>query len=50
MSNWDNCDHEWHEKIDSQFHSENKTDVSCTKCGCPGERDTKTGNVFWPAT
>jgi len=47
---WDDCAHEWQEKIDSQSHSENQTDVFCIKCGCPGERDNKTGDVFWPAT
>ncbi len=50
MPDWDNCDHEWRTEIDSQSHSENKTAVFCVKCRCPGEQDSKTGDVFWPAT
>lgn len=46
---WAACDHSWHE-VESQFSSEYATDVRCEKCGCPGEKDNKTGDVFWPAT
>lgn len=24
--------------------------VRCTKCGCHGERDPNTNEVYWPAT
>lgn len=44
------CAHEWRELVDSQFHSDTETDVSCVKCGVSGAKDTKTGDVFWPAT
>ena len=47
---WETCEHEWKAKIDSQFSNEVVEDVVCTKCGCPGERDTHTGFVVWPAT
>jgi hypothetical protein len=50
MSAWNACDHVWRAKIDSQSHSENRTEVFCVKCHCPGERDYKTGDVFWPTT
>ncbi len=49
MSKWDDCfEHDWKE-VDSDIGG-NRTDVVCRKCGCPGERDDKTGEVFWPAT
>ena len=47
---WSNCEHEWQEKIDSQFSSELFTDVVCKKCGCPGQRNESTQEVYWPAT
>ena len=50
MSKWENCDHEWREKVDSQHHSESATDVVCVKCDCPGEKNSKTGDVHWPAS
>ena len=50
MTNWDDCDHEWRVEVDSQFHSQTKTAVICTKCSCPDAKDTRTANVFWPAT
>jgi len=46
---WDNCQHVWDE-TDSQFSNELSTDVRCIKCGCSGEKDNATGEVFWPAT
>jgi site-specific DNA-cytosine methylase len=42
-------EHDW-EEVDSQFSNESFTDVRCTKCGEVGERNEKTGGVFWPAT
>ncbi len=50
MSNWNECEHEWQEHPDSQFSNELVTEVVCKKCGCPGQREEKTGDVFWPAT
>jgi hypothetical protein len=47
---WDECVHKWKAKVDSQFSNEYNEDVDCTVCGCPGDRDIKTGEVFWPAT
>lgn len=47
---WDNCEHEWGVVVDSQYHSETCTAVVCVKCQCPGEHDSDTGLVFWPAT
>lgn len=47
---WDLCDgHVW-EEIESQFSNEYKTDMRCKICGCPGDQDRDTGDVFWPAT
>lgn len=43
------CGHEWKE-IDSQYNNEITTDVVCKKCGVHGEKDNKTGDVFYPAT
>lgn len=48
--NWTYCEHDWIEKTDSQFSNEYFTDVYCIKCGCPGEKYNKTGEVFWPTT
>lgn len=45
---WDACKHEWVRAPgdwDSSFE-----EVVCRICGVPGERDEKTGGVFWPAT
>ena len=50
MPDWNTCNHEWREEIDSQFHNEVETHVVCIKCSCPGAMDIKTGDVFWPAT
>jgi hypothetical protein len=49
-NNWDDCEHIWNAKIDSQFSSEHFTAVKCVKCQCPGEMNNKTGEVYWPAT
>lgn len=46
--NWTECEHEWRE-LDTDIGGE-RTDVVCSKCDCPGERDDRTGEVFWPAT
>jgi hypothetical protein len=50
MHDWYNCDHKWRAEIDSQAHNESQTAVYCMKCGCPGDQENKTGDVFWPAT
>lgn len=50
MDDWDDCEHEWKVKVDSQFSNERYEDVYCTKCQCPGERFLETGEVYWPAT
>jgi len=50
MSDWQTCEHEWKAEIDSMYSNELVEAVKCRKCGCPGERDTFTGHVFWPAT
>lgn len=51
---WFNCEHEWKEHPDSET-----AEVSCVKCGCPGEinvkdcyevGDIERDGVFWPAT
>ena len=48
---WLECEqHEWVEKVDSQFSNEHQVDVYCVRCKCPGEKDLKTGKVFWPTT
>lgn len=49
-TDWYKCAHVWAEEIDSQFSNEYATSVVCEKCKCPGERNEKTGEVFWPAT
>lgn len=43
---WDNCDHEWKEVAGC----DDDNAVRCIKCSCVGERDGKTGRVYWPAT
>lgn len=45
--NWYECDHAW-KPVESQC----ERDVVCTKCGCPGERESDDDNaaVVWPAT
>ena len=50
IDEWGVCKHEWMALSDSQFSNELVEDVKCAKCGCPGERTIKTGEVFWPAT
>lgn len=50
MSAWDECDHEWRNSTRDYDLAGNRSEVVCTKCGCPGERDDDTGEVFWPAT
>lgn len=47
---WNSCDHDWEEMVDSQFSNEKVEAVVCNKCGCHGSRDMLTGFVFWPAT
>jgi len=43
--NWYDCEHEWESNIDSSsIHDE----VTCVKCGCPGERYDD--EVYWPTT
>jgi hypothetical protein len=48
-TDWYKCEHEWEEYGDYDLGGD-RTEVKCTKCGCCGERDDKTGEVFWPAT
>ncbi len=50
MANWKYCEHVWYILEDSQFHNEYELDVRCIKCECPGAKNIKTGDVFWPAT
>ena len=47
---WVDCAHEWLALVDSMYSNEHQEDVRCSVCGCPGERTTATGEVFWPAT
>jgi hypothetical protein len=44
------CEHEWQVKIDSQHHNDFGEEVVCTKCGVHGEKNIKTGEVFWPVS
>jgi hypothetical protein len=46
---YDGHEHDWRVK-DGQGNSELFTEVRCELCGIPGERDEKSGEVFWPAT
>jgi hypothetical protein len=46
---WDDCVHEWEER-DSICSNEYYTFVRCVKCGCPGELEIETNEVYWPAT
>jgi hypothetical protein len=46
---WDNCAHEWEPRGDFDLGG-NRTEVECIHCGCPGERNNDTGEVYWPAT
>lgn len=50
MTDWQNCEHDW-ELSNSEWNCpEDCEEVVCAKCGCPGERYVKTGEVFYPAT
>jgi hypothetical protein len=43
---WETCPEHDFKEVDSQCDR----DVVCSKCGMPGEKDEKTGKVFYPAT
>ncbi|HEY6244589.1 MAG TPA: hypothetical protein VIX17_11605 [Pyrinomonadaceae bacterium] len=48
---WKLCpQHEWKEKIDSQFSNEKYADVYCIHCEAPGEQNRSTKEVTWPTT
>ena len=47
---WKDCDHEWDMEITSMLSNEYVSATKCKKCGVPGEEDTRTGVVYWPAT
>jgi len=50
LPNWCQCPgHVWKE-YESEYTNEYHTQVRCIVCRCPGERDEKTGDVYWPAT
>lgn len=45
------CQHEWKESISSDSEiGGDRTYVKCVRCGVPGERNDKTGDVYYPAT
>ena len=46
---WVECVHDWGPIYDSDI-GEDRIEVICVKCGCPGELDNKTGEVYWPTT
>lgn len=47
---WEDCQkHEWKTRGDFDLGND-RTEVECVNCGMPGERDDKTGEVYWPAT
>lgn len=50
MVDWDRCEHEWKVSNRDWDLPIEREEVVCVKCGCPGERTVKTGEVFWPAT
>lgn len=51
-------DNEWHDGHQHEWVTapgdwdamEGVSEVICSKCGVPGQRTDKTGEVFWPAT
>lgn len=43
------CTHDWEPYGDFDLGG-NRTEVRCTICGVPGERDDETNEVFYPAT
>lgn len=47
MNDWNHCDHEW--ELRAGDCAPGYELVKCAKCGCPGERQTGTDDVFWPA-
>lgn len=48
---WNNCEHEWVTAPgDWDSCCDHLEQVICKKCKCPGELDTRTNEVFWPAT
>lgn len=51
MDPWYDCgNHEWKEWEFDYDLGEGRSQVYCVRCKCPGERNDKTGEVFWPAT
>lgn len=50
MANMFECQHEWEESVSSQFSNENFTEVYCDKCHTYGEKNNKTGEVYWPVS
>ena len=46
----DHCGHEWKIAPGDWDAAEGRSSVECEKCGVPGERTDKTGEVYWPAT
>lgn len=55
MSDWNKCDHVW--KVTDRGSDLGdvpgagpREEVECVKCKCPGERQTDSGEVHWPAT
>lgn len=52
---WSICEHEWVVSPGSWELGDvpgmgPREEVVCTKCKCPGERYTNTGEVEWPTT
>jgi len=48
-NNWKDCNHEWYVYGDFDLGG-NRTEVKCSLCGCMGERNDSSGEVFWPTT
>jgi hypothetical protein len=50
VSDWKTCEHEWETDTGSWDCPLTEEQVVCKKCGCPGQRTIKTGEVYWPTT
>jgi hypothetical protein len=54
VSDWNECQHDWEAVGDLDLGDVagmgEREEVLCAKCGCPGERYSKSGEVDWPTT
>lgn len=47
---WNACTHDWDIAAGDMDSTPDTDDVKCSKCGCMGQLNLKTGVVYWPTT